>query len=413
MRIVMNGSGLKFLRTLGFQLGLAEAPPPPRALPPAPKPKAMAAAAPQNNGFAFHELQASVSVSEVSRAMQEDMGLPAASLLTVSPPEDSAPPDPDPTDEALANLLRMMERPTPEPRLVHEIRLDLQGLLDALSSQDTSHTDSVALPRNHQPTQYAALSGRKVTLALSGAELRAAQQLLERQNCNVKILDGELSSTLSLESLDTEILVVAAPPEWELTEPIDPGFLSHTPAGILVTGSRRLLTRLAQIPQPGPRDYLAAPWQEEEFAWRAAMLASRPTLPKRLAESVPKREKPEILIADDDVTTRTLLGSLLSKHGMTCHIAENGSEALDIFKARRPCAAILDIIMPSMDGFQVLAAVKQDPALQRTPVILLTSRNSEVDKLQAFALGADDYLTKPFSPMELAVRLKRLLKRMS
>ncbi|MCC6391398.1 MAG: response regulator [Bryobacterales bacterium] len=412
MRIVMNGSGLKFLRTLGFQLGLAEAPPSPvPSLPPALKPKAMAAAAPQSNGFAFHDLQASIAVSEASRAMQEDMGLRTSSLLTARPPEDPAPREPDSSDEVLANLLRMMEKPAPEPRLVHEIRLDLQGLLEALSSQDTPHADSIAFPRNHQPTQYAALNGRKVTLALSGAELRSAQELLERQNCNVRILEGELTSTLSLESLDTEILVVGAPPEWELTEPIDPGFLSHTPASILVTGPRRLLTRLAQIPQPGPRDYLAAPWQEEEFAWRAAMLASRPALPKRLAETVPKREKPEILIADDDVTTRTLLGSLLSKHGMTCHIAENGSEALDIFKARRPCAAILDIIMPSMDGFQVLAAVKQDPALQRTPVILLTSRNSEVDKLQAFALGADDYLTKPFSPMELAVRLKRLLKR--
>ncbi|MCZ2148486.1 MAG: response regulator [Bryobacterales bacterium] len=404
---------MKFLRTLGFQLGLAEAPHSMPSLPPALKPKTMAAAAPQNNGFAFHELQASLSVSEARRAMQDDMGLPGAGLLTAPPPEDPAPREPDPTDEALANLLRMMEKPTPEPRLVHEIRLDLQGLLDALSSQESSHPDSITFPRNHPSTQYAALHGRKISLALSGTELRSAQQVLERQNCNVKLLEGEITSTLSLESLDTEILVVAAPPEWELTEPIDPGFLSHTPASILVTGSRRLLTRLAQIPQPGLRDYLAAPWQEEEFAWRAAMLASRPTLPKRLAESVPKREKPEILIADDDVTTRTLLGSLLSKHGMTCHIAENGSEALDIFKARRPCAAILDIIMPSMDGFQVLAAVKQDPALQRIPVILLTSRNSEVDKLQAFALGADDYLTKPFSPMELAVRLKRLLKRAS
>lgn len=411
MRIVMNGTGLKFLRTLGFQLGLAEAPPSPALLPPALKPKVMAAAAPGNNGFAFPELQTTLPLSEPGLAIQEDMRFPAASLLTAPPPEEPAPPDP--TDEALANLLHMMEKPTPEPHLVHEIRLDLQGLLEALSSQESPHPEPASLTRNHPCPQYAALHGRKITLALSGNELRQAQQVLERQNCNVRVLEGEIGSTLSLESLDTEILVVAAPPEWELTEPIDPGFLAHTPAGILVTGSRRLLTRLAQIPQPGLRDYLAAPWQEEEFAWRAAMLASRPPLPKRLAEPASRREKPEILIADDDVTTRTLLGSLLSKHGMTCHIAENGSEALDIFKARRPCAAILDIIMPSMDGFQVLAAVKQDPVLQRTPVVLLTSRNSEVDKLQAFALGADDYLTKPFSPMELAVRLKRLLKRAS
>src|ERR1700748_2311781 len=95
---------------------------------------------------------------------------------------------------------------------------------------------------------------------------------------------------------------------------------------------------------------------------------------------------------------------------MICHLAENGAEALEIFKSKRPCAVVMDIIMPSMDGFQILAAVKQDPDLQNIPVLLLTSRNAEVDKLQAFALGADDYLVKPFSPMELAVRLKRLLK---
>lgn len=89
MRIVMNGTGLKFLRTLGFQLGLAEAPPSPALLPPALKPKVMAAAAPGNNGFAFPELQTTLPLSEPGLAIQEDMRFPAASLLTAPPPEET------------------------------------------------------------------------------------------------------------------------------------------------------------------------------------------------------------------------------------------------------------------------------------------------------------------------------------
>jgi DNA-binding response OmpR family regulator len=82
-----------------------------------------------------------------------------------------------------------------------------------------------------------------------------------------------------------------------------------------------------------------------------------------------------------------------------------------LVRSLHPHAAILDVSMPCLDGFQVLASIKQDPSLASTKVVLLTSRQTEVDVLQAFGLGADDYMTKPFSPMELAARLKRLLVR--
>jgi CheY-like chemotaxis protein len=333
-------------------------------------------------------------------------------------------------DEALSKLLGAMEEPATGAPLVREICEDLRGLLEILETPKPAEVPvgpvsperpgPVAVPRDSTIREfwsrrseelYPALAGKSIGLAgFPSGELLQARTVFQRQRCQCVDAGNDMDS-LSAEAASCDLLVMAAPSVWDLLEPLRPELLIHTAKPILITGQPRLLSRLAQIAQAGPREYVAFPWREEELAWRAAMLLGRPAAAPKTADALPRREKPEILIADEDVTTRTLLASMLQRHGMLCHLAENGTEAIDLLQTRRPCAAILDIVMPGMDGFQVLAAAKQDPNLTRTPVMLLTARCSEVDKLQAFALGADDYLTKPFSPMELAVRLKRLLKR--
>jgi DNA-binding response OmpR family regulator len=84
-------------------------------------------------------------------------------------------------------------------------------------------------------------------------------------------------------------------------------------------------------------------------------------------------------------------------------------DTVALARAKQADAVIVDVSLPGLDGFQALAEIRRDRTLKNIAVILLTARQSEADVLRGFGLGADDYVTKPFSPMELAARLKRLL----
>jgi len=94
---------------------------------------------------------------------------------------------------------------------------------------------------------------------------------------------------------------------------------------------------------------------------------------------------------------------------MECHTAADGLEAIAAARRLKPQVAVLDVNMPGMDGFEVLAAIRAEGIPSR--VVLLTARQQETDVIRGFTLGADDYVVKPFSPMELVARLKRLLSR--
>ncbi|HEU5162503.1 MAG TPA: response regulator, partial [Thermoanaerobaculia bacterium] len=96
---------------------------------------------------------------------------------------------------------------------------------------------------------------------------------------------------------------------------------------------------------------------------------------------------------------------------MDCEIAADGREALERARALVPDAMILDVNMPYLDGFEVLAAMRNESALQDVPVIILTSVQQESDVVRGFALGADDYVVKPFNPMELLARLRRIVEK--
>ena len=117
--------------------------------------------------------------------------------------------------------------------------------------------------------------------------------------------------------------------------------------------------------------------------------------------------KPEIVIADDDTHVLAVVRSALQSLGMECRSASSGPEALSMIRELCPQAAVLDVNMPGMDGFEVLAAIRQMALPLK--VIMLTARQHERDVLRGFELGADDYVVKPFNPMELAARLKRFL----
>ena len=115
-----------------------------------------------------------------------------------------------------------------------------------------------------------------------------------------------------------------------------------------------------------------------------------------------------ILVAEDEDKLREIILKYLKKEGYECFGAADGEETLDLWVEKQPDCIILDVTMPKMDGFEVLQEIRQ---ADNVPVIMLTARREEDDKIQGFEVGADDYVTKPFSPRELMVRIKALLKR--
>jgi two-component system, OmpR family, response regulator MtrA len=116
-----------------------------------------------------------------------------------------------------------------------------------------------------------------------------------------------------------------------------------------------------------------------------------------------------ILVADDDVDIRELVEFKLSTLGHEIVAVGDGAAAVDECQARRPDLAVLEVMMPGMSGLDAVRVIRNDPALADLPVILLTARAQESDVETGFDSGADDYITKPFSPRELASRVEALL----
>ncbi|QHA01614.1 response regulator transcription factor [Dehalobacter restrictus] len=118
-----------------------------------------------------------------------------------------------------------------------------------------------------------------------------------------------------------------------------------------------------------------------------------------------------ILIADDETRMRKLVADFLKKEGYTVIEAEDGKQALDIIHSGQHISlAILDVMMPETDGWTVCREIRKSG---QTPVIMLTARSEESDELFGFDLGADEYITKPFSPLILVARVQALLRRTS
>ncbi len=117
---------------------------------------------------------------------------------------------------------------------------------------------------------------------------------------------------------------------------------------------------------------------------------------------------PRMLIVDDDFYLRKLVLTYAQLEDFQCSEAENSSQALELIRNSKFDIIILDVMMPGQDGFQTLAKIRESV---QTPVIMLTARSEEYDKLLGFNLGADDYVPKPFSPKELIARVNAVLRR--
>jgi DNA-binding response OmpR family regulator len=118
-----------------------------------------------------------------------------------------------------------------------------------------------------------------------------------------------------------------------------------------------------------------------------------------------------ILIVEDEKEIRDLLVLYLRKEGFQPLVAQDGEEGLSKARSEKPDLILLDILMPKMDGLEILRKIRADREIARTPVAMLTAKGDETDRIVGLELGADDYIAKPFSPREVVARIKAIFRR--
>jgi DNA-binding response OmpR family regulator len=281
---------------------------------------------------------------------------------------------------------------------VQEALEELKGLI---TSAATAPAFELAMPAEIVKT----LSGKRVGLAGFGeSEAKRIIQVLDRTECFTLLIDtpSEGLSKAIGERFDIILL--------NLNGTAGSAGQKNASAGldkpVLLVGSRACLTDDVISNETPARDFLMTPWDSEELLVRCCKLLT----PDLINTAPPARDGPaQVIIADDDPAIGALLTATLRRAGAACRLARNGVEALALSREVIPDVLILDVNMPGRDGFEVLANLRADQLTQRIPVVLLTARQQETDVLKGFSCGANDYITKPFNPMEVTARVARFL----
>lgn len=120
---------------------------------------------------------------------------------------------------------------------------------------------------------------------------------------------------------------------------------------------------------------------------------------------------PKILVVDDEPDARELIRINLEAHGFQVTVATDGAEALSSIRSAPPDLVVLDVMLPQIDGMDVCKTLRRDPETLTLPIVMVTAKRSELDRVLGLELGADDYIPKPFSPRELILRIRGLLRR--
>jgi two-component system phosphate regulon response regulator PhoB len=121
--------------------------------------------------------------------------------------------------------------------------------------------------------------------------------------------------------------------------------------------------------------------------------------------------KPQILVVDDEPDALEILGFKLKEAGFEPLLAKDGAKALELARQQHPALIVLDLMLPEVDGLEVCKILRRDQSTAHIPIVMLTARAAEMDRVLGLELGADDYVTKPFSPRELVLRIRKLLAR--
>ena len=270
------------------------------------------------------------------------------------------------------------------------------------------------------PWVETSLKGKNVALVgmarEDGERLAAA---LERAGARPRLFDAGQKATAEAMAA-TSLVVIHVRPATFGTHWLHPLTVADLKQPLVLMGVRDHLLDLDSSVLPRASELLIDGWQPEEALLRFGHALSRTSV-VRVQHALSDTSKPnfgmpmprevnretEVLLADDDLTVRMVTRTLMQNAGIKCRMACDGTEALQAIRDCLPTAAIIDVNMPGMDGYEVLAAVRSEMLPVR--VILLTARQQESDITRGFTLGADDYVVKPFNPPELLARVKRYL----
>jgi two-component system phosphate regulon response regulator PhoB len=132
---------------------------------------------------------------------------------------------------------------------------------------------------------------------------------------------------------------------------------------------------------------------------------------KIMEEEPTRRRGARVLVVEDEQDIAALIAYQLTRDGFRAEMATSGDEALDALARQRPDIVVLDRMLPGLTGDEVLRAIRHDPVTRDLPVLLLTAKREQEDRITGLEMGADDYLTKPFSPRELVLRIHAILRR--
>ncbi len=293
------------------------------------------------------------------------------------------------------------------PEIEEQLRMGLEEIckLSVDAAQTPGTTTAVPAPIVER------LSGKR--FALVGFEPpeagRISNALEQAQAFSRLVVPTERAFETELRLFDVVVLNLSR--ELDQYPGFQPAALVNCQKPLLIIGARDLLLKQGPAFYNSVHDLLIAPWRPEELVLRASRIITQSPKQGSAPQGSPPREHTKVVIADDDPTVRALVKATLQNYGMDCHVAEDGGQAVEMARKLCPDAVILDVNMPHYDGFEVVAALRNDASTRHAAVILLTARQQEADIIRGFRLGADDYIVKPFSPIELAVRLKRLLRR--
>jgi CheY-like chemotaxis protein len=325
--------------------------------------------------------------------------------------------------QAIATLANQVER------LLSAARPDHASLDEALSNLMIGLIEAPESVTGPVPDPIvAALKGKRV--AIVGFSADDAERLcvtLERASAKPRYFD-RVTSRDSDPIRDCSLVLLAVTPATKDIFLLAPAAAASSSLPLVLAGARDQILALDYSVQLRACELLIDGWQPEEALMRLAFALSRKEAARAVAApavaavaAVVRAAAPqvpvngsnnhtssEVLVADDDLTVRLVVRSALENAGIKCRMATNGTEALQIIREYRPCAAVLDINMPGMDGYEVLSAARLESIPVR--ILLLTARQQEADITRGFTLGADDYLIKPFNPPELVARLRRFLR---
>lgn len=135
------------------------------------------------------------------------------------------------------------------------------------------------------------------------------------------------------------------------------------------------------------------------------------TMAQEIMESLNKTSVPRVLVVEDETDIAALIAYQLTREGFRVETAGSGTEALEAVAREAPDLVVLDRMLPGLSGDEVLGRLKADPTTSNVPVLVLTAKREQEERIEGLELGADDYLTKPFSPRELVLRVQAILRR--